>query len=94
MIETSVSYDTAQQTEKIEYRLIETSKLLANSLISKSYGIAVYRKGHKLQDVQDITTDKKQLEQLVDLCNREQLAYCHLYDVVEDFLGSIYGIAF
>ncbi len=94
MIKTSVSCAVAQQTEKIEYRLIETSGSFADSLVSKSYGIAVYRKGHKLQDVQDITTDKKKLERLVELCNREQLSHCHLYDVIEDFLGSIYGIAF
>lgn len=94
MSKTSVSYGTAQQTETIEYRLIETSGYFADRLRSPSYGIAVYRKGRKLQDVQDITTDRQKLERLVELCNREQLAHCHLYDVIDDFLGNIYGIAF
>ncbi len=94
MVKGAVSCASARQTEEMEYRVIETFGSLADSPVSRCYGIAVYRKGCKLQEVLDITTDKKQLERLVELCNQEQLSLCHLYDVIEDFLGSIYGIAF
>lgn len=94
MVKGAVSCASARQTEEMEYRVIETFGSLADSPVSRCYGIAVYRKGCKLQEVLDITTDKKQSERLVELCNREQLSLCHLYDVIEDFLGSIYGIAF
>ncbi len=94
MVKGAVSCASARQTEEMEYRVIETFGSLADSPMSRCYGIAVYRKGCKLQEVLDITTDKKQLERLVELCNQEQLSLCHLYDVIEDFLGSIYGIAF
>ena len=36
----------------------------------------------------DITADRGSLERLVEICNREGLSLCHLYDVVEDFLGG------
>lgn len=94
MVKGAVSCASARQTEEMEYRVIETFGSLADSPVSRCYGIAVYRKGCKLQEVLDITTNKKQLERLVERCNREQLSLCHLYDVIEDFLGSVYGIAF
>lgn len=45
-------------------------------------------KGRKLCQIADITADRGSLERLVEICNREGLSLCHLYDVVEDFLGG------
>ena len=66
MVKGAVSCASARQTEEMEYRVIETFGSLADSPVSRCYGIAVYRKGCKLQEVLDITTDKKQLERLVE----------------------------
>lgn len=37
--------------------------------------------------IDDISTDKKAVEHLVDLCNEGELAPYQLMDVVEDMLG-------
>jgi len=47
-----------------------------------------------LEQRKDVTTEKACLEHLVELCNREKLSLCHLDDVIEDFLGTIYGEPF
>lgn len=83
-----------QKGEEIEYRLESTPVHLMTGPDIEVYGIAVYRKGHKIHEVKDITADKSSLKQLVELCNQKQLSVCHLYDVIEDFLGSLYGISF
>lgn len=52
------------------------------------FGISVTdEQGRCLCTVHDITCDREQLEGLVTLCNRYKLSFCHLYDVIEDFLG-------
>ncbi len=39
--------------------------------------------------INDITTDKARLEQLVDTMNRLQVSPIHARDVVDDFLAAI-----
>ena len=38
--------------------------------------------------ISDVSADKSKVEELVDLCNKEQLEPVHIYDVIEDFLYS------
>ena len=72
----------------IKYFIVE-SNLSSNEIPLITYGIAAYDPVSPLTVVariSDITSDKKRLEILVDLCNREKLSLVHLNDVVEDFL--------
>ena len=39
-----------------------------------------------LQSISNITSDRKHIENLVDLCNKCKLDPVHMADVVEDFL--------
>lgn len=57
-----------------------------------SYGIAVYADADidgtvtVIATVNDITSDKQKLEELVQKCNCLELSLIHLNDVIEDFL--------
>ena len=59
-----------------------------------TYGIAAYNVANAesstviVASVSDITIDRKRLEALVELCNREKLSPIHLKNVVEDFLAE------
>ena len=56
-----------------------------------SYGIAAYANMSEdgtatiVASVRDISSDKHQVEELVNLCNHLQLSLLHLDDVIEDF---------
>ena len=60
--------------------------------VSKSYGIAVFANidmnetTSVLASIQDITTDRDALDELVNLCNSMELSPLHIRDVIEDFL--------
>ena len=60
--------------------------------VSKSYGIAVCTNTDRdqttsvLTSIQDITTDRDALDELVNLCNSMELSPLHIRDVIEDFL--------
>ena len=74
----------------IEYRIdVSQTELVADGIFVESYGVAVYRKGHKLCCVKNITVDRERMEKLVAVCNRCHLSLCHLEDVVEDFLAQL-----
>lgn len=74
------------QTQQVAYRVIDApAPFAAERGFVDTYGIAAYRKGRKLCQIADITADRSSLERLVEICNREGLSLCHLYDVVEDF---------
>lgn len=87
--------DQQEPEEEIEYR-IESSiiQLAAEEKPIITYGISAYRKGRKLEQRNDVTIEKGSLEKLVNLCNREKLSLCHLDDIIEDFLGMLYGEPF
>lgn len=55
-----------------------------------AYGIAAYAEDKQtcITKLQDITSDKDALSELIDLCNRLQLSPIHLQDVIEDFLTN------
>ena len=59
-----------------------------------SYGISAYSHANEngtatiVASVHDITSNKKNLTKLVDVCNRLNLSTEHLFDVVEDFLSN------
>ena len=77
--------NSAVQTldEAIEYKMEKTSSEISPERERESYGIGVYR-----------GNSKERLKALIDLCNREKLSFCHLYEVVDDFLGNLYGESF
>ena len=77
----------AEQPEKIVYTL---NRMAVPMVAQTKYrGIDVYRRGYKLYEVKDITVDREKLENLIRLCNQEQLSLLHLRDVVEDFLTCL-----
>ena len=52
-----------------------------------AYGIDVLdEKGEVIQTMKAVHTDKKTIEELVKLCNSEELNLIHLNDVVEDLI--------
>lgn len=80
----------AEQPEKIVYTLNRRAvPMVAQTKYRNTYGIDVYRRGYKLYEVKDITVDREKLENLIRLCNQEQLSLLHLRDVVEDFLTCL-----
>lgn len=57
-----------------------------------AYGICVCsmenNQRKEVLKVSDVSTDKEKVDNLVDLCNKEQLEPVHIYDVIEDCLYS------
>lgn len=48
-----------QEPEEIEYRIEDSvTELMTEGISIKTYGIAAYRKGHKLEQRKDVTTEK------------------------------------
>lgn len=60
----------------------------------KAYGIAAYSNSEidgtatVLTSVNDITSDRVKLEELVEICNRTELSLIHLNDIINDFLAN------
>lgn len=90
MIEKTAFKEKPTRQIEVEYRVERT----LTDIAPKSYGIAFYVQGRELRRVDDITTDRAALTKLVELCNREKLSSCHLHDIIDDFLGCIYGEEF
>lgn len=66
----------------VKYSIVENSD-------SFTFGIAAYDTSspkNVIAHINDITCDKPSLEQLIDLCNRENLSLIHLNDIIDDFL--------
>ena len=78
-----------QLKEDVIYKIIESKQTLEGVRYC-SYGIAVYPKSDNSApawlSVDDITTDKARLEELIRQCNLLNLSPIHLHDVIEDFL--------
>lgn len=78
---TSIKYGITEETY-----FLDTSKRI-------SYGIAVYSNYEIdgtsciIASVRDISTEKSQVMELVDLCNKCSLSISQLPDFVEDFIG-------
>lgn len=77
----------------ITYGLTEETYILGSN-VRTAYGIVAYADAENddmatiIASVNNITTNKDTLYELVSLCNRLKLSAIHLDDVVEDFLAS------
>ena len=77
---------------KVAYDMVEEVYMLGLAS-RKAYGVAAYAESEyasraTIIKVQDISSNKNAIKDLVDLCNRLELSPIHLYDVIEDFLGQ------
>ena len=76
---------------EITYGIVETQEAI-NGNTYTSYGIAAYaqeeqnRAATVIASINNITTDRIRLAELVQNCNLQKLSLIHLDDVVEDFL--------
>ena len=52
----------------------------------ETYGITASRCGNIVCTIEDISLEKNKVEQLIALCNKEQLSPAHLEETVENFL--------
>ena len=76
---------------EITYGIVETNEPMDGKTYT-SYGIAAYAQAELnapamvIASINNITTDRKKLMELVQNCNLQKLSLIHLDDVVEDFL--------
>lgn len=83
----------AECIANITYGVTEETYSLSGN-IRKAYGIAAYFNYQDdgtatiLASVNDITSEREKLEELVQICNRSELSLIHLNDVIEDFLAN------
>ncbi len=89
----SYSKGVAEYMPSITYGV--TEEVYSHSGSSRrSYGIAVYSDSSGdgiatiLASVNDISSDREKLEELVEICNRSELSMIHLNDVIDDFLAN------
>jgi hypothetical protein len=58
-----------------------------------TYGIACVEEDDGIKElisqIPDVSTNLKEVEQLVTLCNEQQLSPIHLQDVVDDLLATV-----
>lgn len=76
----------AQHTYK--YKMIEGLYSVENETHT-GYGIALDDDACPNMKFPDMSTNRAEVETLVDLCNSLQLSPIHLEDVVDDFLALI-----
>ena len=81
----------------ITYGVTEEAYSFSGS-IRKAYGIAAYSNAPcdgtatVLASVNDISSERDKLEELVQICNRAELSLVHLNDVIEDFLANWHAL--
>ena len=66
------------------YSINQTTIIDENGKTIKTYGISC---GNRT--IKDISTNKKKVERLVELCNKNKLSPIHLDDVIDDFLVDL-----
>lgn len=74
------------------YRIIENICIYERKNII-SYGIAVFSNKdtqNPILVIEDITTDRKALDEFVKKCNDLELSILHIHDVIEDFISESY----
>ena len=74
------------QTQKAQYALIETEKVLEEQAYL-CYGIQMTYAGTVVK-VEDLSLHREEVENLVKLCNEKNLSPLHFQDVLEDFLAQ------
>lgn len=52
----------------------------------KAYGVTASCRGKVICTIEDISLDKRKIEELVRVCNREHLSPSHLAETIENFL--------
>ncbi len=70
-----------------KYNIISQYKLIDGQQFTV-YGIETIEDSKT--EIHDITTDRKQLLELIEKCNEQSLSELHIYDICEDFLISNY----
>ena len=70
---------------KTTYLLI-TSEITVDETTATTYGIGAVQNNELIEIIKDISTNKKKIKYLVNLCNTYDLKLCHLLDVAEDML--------
>ncbi len=78
---------------EIVYRLKTDNIYDEEGCLHTVYGIvAIDTFGNEIKSLADVFFDKEKAEQLVTLCNKENLSLIHLEDVVEDALTEQYTV--
>ena len=71
----------------VEYRVLQTEE--QNEEVSyTAYGIQGFVNGQPVERIPDITTNRASAEKLVAMCNKGEVALCHIRDIVEDWLAE------
>ena len=68
----------------MNYIINETKIKNENNKEISTYGITYINKPNMV--ISDISINKKKVENLVELCNKNNLSPLHLMDVIDDFL--------
>lgn len=55
----------------------------------QTFGIRAISNGEVLMEIDDVTIDEERIKEFVRECNDGELSLIHIYDVIEDFLGSL-----
>lgn len=59
-------------------------EILMYSLVLKD------KTGNAIKTIENVTSDYGKVKAFVDLCNSHDIADCHISDIVEDFITSLY----
>ncbi len=71
------------------YKLIESCTEIED-IIYTTYGIeAISMNGIVIATIPNITVNRRDAEQFVNLCNTLELSPEHLYDAVDDFISAL-----
>lgn len=52
----------------------------------QAYGISAYENNTQIKSVPEISDCIEDINELVRLCNDEEIELCHMEDIIEDFL--------
>ena len=72
--------------KKTVYYELNEVRINVNEDVVESYGIDCKEKGRKVASVCDISTDRKAVERLAELCNELDLDPAQLEEVAEDWI--------
>lgn len=84
-------YKEKMEDMRVTYGMIEEN-YISERESRRAYGIAVYAdakndsSAEMVAAVHDVTSDRKQMDELIEKCNRLSLSPVHLQEVIDDFL--------
>ena len=73
--------------KEIRYEVQESRLELGEETVM-SYGIKCTKKGRTVASVEDISTDRRSVEELARMCDKLDLDPAQLKDVAEDFVSG------